>query len=47
MYLTTPSDTLLEGDIEIDELNPTGQLKSYKRSLKKKKICLYESKIQA
>ncbi|WP_420025631.1 DUF276 domain-containing protein [Borreliella valaisiana] len=37
LYLTTPSGTLLEGDIEIDGLNPTGQLKSYKISLGKRK----------
>ncbi|WP_425337178.1 DUF276 domain-containing protein [Borreliella tanukii] len=37
LYLTTPSGTLLEGDIEIDGLNPTGQLKSYKISLEKRK----------
>ncbi len=44
MYLTTPSDTLLEGDIEIDGLNPTGQLKSYKRSLKKRKYVYMKAK---
>ncbi|WP_420025134.1 DUF276 domain-containing protein (plasmid) [Borreliella yangtzensis] len=37
LYLTTPSGTLLEGDIEIDGLNPTGQHKSYKISLGKRK----------
>ncbi|WP_215540087.1 DUF276 domain-containing protein [Borreliella bavariensis] len=37
LYLTTPSGTLLEGDIEIDGLNSTGQLKSYKISLGKRK----------
>ncbi|WP_210368833.1 DUF276 domain-containing protein [Borreliella garinii] len=37
LYLTTPSGTLLDGDIEIDGLNPTGQLKSYKISLGKRK----------
>ncbi|WP_420025034.1 DUF276 domain-containing protein [Borreliella valaisiana] len=37
LYLTTPSGTLLEGGIEIDGLNPTGQLKSYKISLGKRK----------
>ncbi|WP_418906328.1 DUF276 domain-containing protein (plasmid) [Borreliella tanukii] len=37
LYLTTPSGTLLEGDIEIDGLNPTGQRKSYKISLGKRK----------
>ncbi|WP_420025195.1 DUF276 domain-containing protein (plasmid) [Borreliella yangtzensis] len=37
LYLTTPSGTLLEGNIEIDGLNPTGQLKSYKISLGKRK----------
>ncbi|WP_425337307.1 DUF276 domain-containing protein [Borreliella tanukii] len=37
LYLTTPSGTLLEGDIEIDGLNPTEQLKSYKISLGKRK----------
>ncbi|WP_422849977.1 DUF276 domain-containing protein, partial [Borreliella afzelii] len=37
LYLTTPSGTLLEGDIEIDGLNSTGQLKSYKIFLGKRK----------
>ncbi len=37
LYLTTPSGTLLDGDIEIDGLNSTGQLKSYKISLGKRK----------
>ncbi|MCD2332797.1 DUF276 domain-containing protein [Borreliella americana] len=37
LYLTTPSGTLLEGNIEIDGLNPTGQKKSYKISLGKRK----------
>ncbi|WP_151060860.1 MULTISPECIES: DUF276 domain-containing protein [Borreliella] len=37
LYLTIPSGTLLEGDIEIDGLNPTGQRKSYKISLGKRK----------
>ncbi|WP_418906357.1 DUF276 domain-containing protein (plasmid) [Borreliella tanukii] len=37
LYLTTPSGPLLEGDIEIDGLNPTGQRKSYKISLGKRK----------
>ncbi|AZA27216.1 MULTISPECIES: DUF276 domain-containing protein [Borreliella] len=37
LYLTTPSGTLLEGNIEIDGLNSTGQLKSYKISLGKRK----------
>ncbi|XOU12957.1 DUF276 domain-containing protein (plasmid) [Borreliella americana] len=37
LYLTTPSGTLLEGDIEIDGLNPAGQRKSYKISLGKRK----------
>ncbi|WP_417861700.1 DUF276 domain-containing protein [Borreliella andersonii] len=37
LYLTTPSGTLLEGDIEIDGFNPTGQKKSYKISLGKRK----------
>ncbi|MCD2386113.1 DUF276 domain-containing protein [Borreliella burgdorferi] len=35
--LTIPSGTLLEGDIEIDGLNSTGQRKSYKISLGKRK----------
>ncbi|PRR32196.1 DUF276 domain-containing protein [Borreliella burgdorferi] len=35
--LTIPSGTLLEGDIEIDGFNPTGQKKSYKISLGKRK----------
>ncbi|WP_215535966.1 DUF276 domain-containing protein, partial [Borreliella bavariensis] len=37
LYLTTPSGTLLDGDIEIDGFNSTGQLKSYKISLGKRK----------
>lgn len=37
LYLTTPSGTLLEGNIEIDGLNLTGQRKSYKISLGKRK----------
>ncbi|WP_417861792.1 DUF276 domain-containing protein (plasmid) [Borreliella americana] len=37
LYLTIPSGTLLEGEIEIDGLNPTGQKKSYKISLGKRK----------
>uniref|UniRef100_UPI001C001D47 DUF276 domain-containing protein n=1 Tax=Borreliella bavariensis TaxID=664662 RepID=UPI001C001D47 len=37
LYLTTPSGTLLDGDIEIDGLSSTGQLKSYKISLGKRK----------
>ncbi|WP_418909632.1 DUF276 domain-containing protein (plasmid) [Borreliella lanei] len=37
LYLTTPSGTLLEGSIEIDGLNSTGQHKSYKISLGKRK----------
>ncbi|ACK74378.1 MULTISPECIES: DUF276 domain-containing protein [Borreliella] len=37
LYLTIPSGTLLEGDIEIDGFNSTGQRKSYKISLGKRK----------
>ncbi|ACN93431.1 conserved hypothetical protein (plasmid) [Borreliella finlandensis] len=37
LYLTTPSGTLLEGNIEIDGFNSTGQRKSYKISLGKRK----------
>ncbi|WP_418906412.1 DUF276 domain-containing protein (plasmid) [Borreliella tanukii] len=44
LYLTTPSGTLLEGDIEIDGLNPTGQRKSYKISLGKRKYVYMKGK---
>nr|WP_245532227.1 DUF276 domain-containing protein [Borreliella finlandensis] len=37
LYLTIPSGTLLEGNIEIDRLNSTRQHKSYKILLSKRK----------